>query len=166
MRLRGGRNVIWSARQRGGAAIRRPQSGKLGRKTWGLAADLSVRDAVQSLADGAEEAAGEIGILVTTPARSGEARQLTTLEDWDYVLRPISIASSCPRIGRSMVLRAQHRSPSPRESSHCRAFRIVPALLRGSRSRPRLLRPHQRATAPPSRTDRSAASPTSFCRVS
>src|SRR6267378_2045710 len=103
-----GGNVICVSSQRGGAANTEAAIRKLGRKTWGLAADLSVRDAVQSLADGAEEAAGEIGILVNNAGTIRRSAAIDySLEDWDYVLRTNldSAFVLSQRIGRSMVSR-------------------------------------------------------------
>jgi len=103
-----GGNVICVSSQRGGAANTEATIRKLGRKTWGLAADLSVRDAVQSLADGAEEAAGEIGILVNNAGTIRRSAAIDySLEDWDYVLRTNldSAFVLSQRIGRSMVSR-------------------------------------------------------------
>src|ERR1700682_3301461 len=59
-----GANVVCVSSRRGGAANTAAAIRKLGRETWELAADLSVRDAVQSLADEAEKVAGQVGILV------------------------------------------------------------------------------------------------------
>src|SRR5467141_1229581 len=103
-----GGNVICVSSQRGVAANTEAAIRKLGRKTGGLAADLSVRDAVQSLADGAEEAAGEIGILVNNAGTIRRSAAIDySLEDWDYVLRTNldSAFVLSQRIGRSMVSR-------------------------------------------------------------
>jgi len=103
-----GANVICVSSQRGGAANTAGAIRKLGRKTWALAADLSVRDAVQSLADEAESVAGEIGILVNNAGTIRRSAAIDySLEDWDYVLRTNldSAFVLSQRIGRSMVSR-------------------------------------------------------------
>lgn len=103
-----GANVVCVSSRRGGAAETAATIRKLGRETWELVADLSVRDAVQSLADDAERAAGEIGILVNN---AGTIRRKAatdySLEDWDYVLRTNldSAFILSQRMGRSMVAR-------------------------------------------------------------
>lgn len=103
-----GANVICVSSRRGGAANTAAAIRKLGRESWELAADLSVRDAVQSLADEAEKVAGDIGILVNN---AGTIRRSAatdySLEDWDYVLRTNldSAFILSQRIGRLMVAR-------------------------------------------------------------
>src|SRR6266566_258122 len=103
-----GANVICVSSRRGGVTNTAATIRKLGRETWELAADLSVRDAARSLADEAERVAGEIGILVNnagTIRRSAAADY--SLEDWDYVLRTNldSTFILSQRIGRAMVAR-------------------------------------------------------------
>jgi 2-deoxy-D-gluconate 3-dehydrogenase len=106
-----GANVVCVSSRHGGAANTAAAIRKLGRgETWELAADLSVRDAVLLLADEAEKAAGQIGILVNN---AGTIRRKPatdySLEDWDHVLRTNldSVFILSQRIGRSMV--ARHR---------------------------------------------------------
>jgi len=103
-----GANVVCVSSRRGGAAETAATIRKLGRDAWELVADLSVRDAVQSLADDAERAAGEIGILVNNAGRiRRKAATDYSLEDWDYVLRTNldSAFILSQRMGRSMVAR-------------------------------------------------------------
>lgn len=103
-----GANVVCVSSRRGGCAETAATIRKLGRDVWELVADLSVREAVQSLADDAERAAGEIGILVNN-AGTIRRRPATeySLEDWDYVLRTNldSAFILSQRMGRSMVAR-------------------------------------------------------------
>lgn len=103
-----GADVICVSSRSGGAASTAATIRKLGRQAWELAADLSKRDAVQSLADEAERVAGEIGILVNN---AGTIRRTAatdySLDDWDYVLRTNldSTFILSQRIGRAMVAR-------------------------------------------------------------
>jgi len=105
-----GANVICVSSRRGGATNTAAAIRKLGREALELSADLSARDAVQSLADEAEQVAGAggIGILVNN---AGTIRRKAaadySLEDWDHVLRTNldSVFILSQRIGRSMVAR-------------------------------------------------------------
>ncbi len=105
-----GANVICVSSRPGGAAGTAATIRKLGREAWEVAADLSVRDAVQSLADEAEKVAGGggIGILVNNAGtiRRSAAKDYP-LDDWDHVLRTNldSVFILSQRIGRSMVAR-------------------------------------------------------------
>ena len=105
-----GANVICVSSRRGGAAGTAAAIRKLGREAWELAADLSVRGTVQSLADEAERVAGGggIGILVNNAGTIRRSAAIDyTLEDWDHVLRTNldSVFILSQRIGRSMVAR-------------------------------------------------------------
>src|SRR5258705_8021474 len=84
-----GANVICISSRRGGAASTAAAIRELGREACELAADLSVRETVQSLADEAEKVAGEggIGILVNNAGTIRRSAAIDyTLEEWDHVL--------------------------------------------------------------------------------
>lgn len=103
-----GGNVVCVSSQHGGAANTAAAIRELGSEAWELAADLSVRDSVESLADDAENAAGEIGILVNNAGTIRRSAAIDySLDDWDYVLRTNldSAFILSQRIGRSMVTR-------------------------------------------------------------
>jgi 2-deoxy-D-gluconate 3-dehydrogenase len=105
-----GANVVCVSSRRGGAASTAATIRKHGREAWELAADLSVRDEVQSLAEQAEKTAGQIGILVNNAGTIRRSAAVDySLEDWDHVLRTNldSTFILSQRIGRSMV--ARHR---------------------------------------------------------
>jgi 2-deoxy-D-gluconate 3-dehydrogenase len=105
-----GANVICVSSRRGGAANAAAAIRKLGKEALELAADLSVRDAVESLADEAEKVAGVggIGILVNNAGTIRRSAAVDySLADWDHVLRTNldSTFILSQRIGRSMVAR-------------------------------------------------------------
>jgi 2-deoxy-D-gluconate 3-dehydrogenase len=72
----------------GGCADTVLQIRTLGRQAWEFSADLGDRDATLRLADEAQSAIGEVGILVNN---AGTIRRRPaadyTLEDWDLILR-------------------------------------------------------------------------------
>jgi 2-deoxy-D-gluconate 3-dehydrogenase len=82
----------------------------LGRRAWQLAADLSDRGAVLTLAEAARREAGDIDVLVNN---AGTIRRHPAtdypFEDWDAVLRPNldAVWALSQHVGRGMVARGR-----------------------------------------------------------
>lgn len=80
----------------------------LGRESWAMGADLSVREEVLALADAAESATGAIDILI---CNAGTIRRTPavdySMDDWDIVMRTNLDATFqlAQRLGRGMVER-------------------------------------------------------------
>jgi len=72
----------------GGCTDTASQIRGLGRQAWEFSADLGNRDATLRMADEAESAMGEVGILVNNAGTSRRRPAADyTLEDWDLIIR-------------------------------------------------------------------------------
>lgn len=92
----------------GGAEATAGEIRALGREAWALRADLSDRQALDRLADEAEERAGPLDILVNN---AGTIRRHPALDypadEWDATIRTNldAVFFLCQRVGRAMVER-------------------------------------------------------------
>ena len=103
-----GADVVCASTAREGTADTAAAIRDAGREAWQVAADLSDRDALEAMAEEAEEKAGPVDILVNNAGaiRRHPATEFPT-EDWDHVtqINQDAVFLLCQHFGRSMVER-------------------------------------------------------------